>query len=160
MKIEYHSATLISIIGYGFDKAAKEQLPDRIAAVCSKKVKLLQFYTEFFGKDGNYLFQKDGVFYYPLTVVYYGDSWETVWISWTVDMSTNDRKPEYIGVRNIYTELIPFALNYNDRIEFKVCKDEEVDESFKAMIKGKNLYYNLRGHYCMVIYIPPVISGI
>ena len=67
-------------------------------------------------------------------------------------MSANDRKPEYIGVRNIYTELIPFALNYNDRIEFKVCKDEEVDESFKAMIKGKNLYYNLRGHYCMVIY--------
>lgn len=56
MKIEYHSATLISIIGYGFDKAAKEQLPDSIAAVCSKKVKLLQFYTEFFGKDGNYLF--------------------------------------------------------------------------------------------------------
>lgn len=152
MKIEYHSATLISIIEYGFDKAAKEQLPDSIAAVCSKKVKLLQFYTEFFGKDGNYLFQKDGVFYYPLTVVYYGDSWETVWISWTVDMSANDRKPEYIGVRNIYTELIPFALNYNDRIEFKVCKDEEVDESFKAMIKGKNLYYNLRGHYCMVIY--------
>lgn len=105
MKIEYHSATLISIIGYGFDKAAKEQLPDSIAAVCSKKVKLLQFYTEFFGKDGNCLFQKDGVFYYPLTVVYYGDSWETVWISWTVDMSANDRKPEYIGVRNIYTEL-------------------------------------------------------
>lgn len=58
MKIEYHSATLISIIGYGFDKAAKEQLPDRIAAVCSKKVKLLQFYTEFFGKDGNYLFKR------------------------------------------------------------------------------------------------------
>ena len=89
MKIEFYSATINLIIGQGFKDAATEQLPDKISAVCSKKVKLLQFYMEFFGDDGNYLFEKDGVYYYPLTVVYYGDSWETRWISWTVDMEVN-----------------------------------------------------------------------
>ena len=81
MKIEFYSITLCGMIGFGFQKSAEGQLPDKISAVCSKKVKLLQFYTEFFGDDGNYLFEKDGVYYYPLTVVYYGDSWETKWIS-------------------------------------------------------------------------------
>ena len=152
MKIEYHSTTLVSILGYGLDNAFREQLPDKISAVCSKKVKLLQFYTEFFGDDGNYLFEKDGVYYYPLTVVYYGDSWETRWISWTVDMSANQREPEYIGIMNIYPDTIPFALFYNDGIVIKVCKDEDVDEKFKEIIKGKNLYYNLRGHYYTVIH--------
>ena len=151
MKIEYHSTTLVSILGYGLDNAFREQLPDKISAVCSKKVKLLQFYTEFFGDDGNYLFEKDGVYYYPLTVVYYGDSWETRWISWTVDMSANEREFDYAGIENVFIELVPFGLNYNDGIEFNVCSDEYVDEKFKAIIKGKNLYYNLRGHYYMVV---------
>ena len=139
------------MIGFGFQKSAEEQLPDKISAVCSKKVKLLQFYTEFFGDDGNYLFEKDGVYYYPLTVVYYGDSWETKWISWTVDMSANEREFDYAGIENVFIELVPFGLNYNDGIEFNVCSDEYVDEKFKAIIKGKNLYYNLRGHYYMVV---------
>ncbi len=139
------------MIGFGFQKSAEEQLPDKISVVCSKKVKLLQFYTEFFGDDGNYLFEKDGVYYYPLTVVYYGDSWETKWISWTVDMSANEREFDYAGIENVFIELVPFGLNYNDGIEFNVCSDEYVDEKFKAIIKGKNLYYNLRGHYYTVI---------
>lgn len=152
MKIEYYSVTLCGIVGQGFEDAATEQLPDKITAVCDKKIKLLQFYTEFFGKDGNYLFQKDGVYYYPLTVVYYGDSWETVWISWTVDMTANSRKPYYpFKMSNLDPSYVPFSLYYKDGLEFKVCKDEEVDESFKAMIKGKNLYYTLRGHYYMVV---------
>lgn len=46
MKIEYNSAPLTSILGTGLDKAFREQLPDKISAVCSKKVKLLQFYKE------------------------------------------------------------------------------------------------------------------
>ncbi len=120
--------------------------------MCSKKVKLLQFYTVFYGDDGNYLFEKDGVYYYPLTVVYYGDSWETRWISWTVDMSANEREPEHFGIKNIYPESVPFALFYDDGIEINVCKDEEIDEKFKAMIQGKNLYYNHRGHLWTVIY--------
>lgn len=139
------------MIGFGFQKSAEEQLPDKISAVCSKKVKLLQFYTEFFGDDGNYLFEKNGVYYYPLTVVYYGDSWETKWISWTVDMSANEREFDYAGRENVFIELVPFGLNYNDGIEFNVCNDEDIDEKFKAMIKGKNLYYDLRGHYYMVV---------
>ena len=151
MKIEFYSITLCGMIGFGFQKSAEEQLPDKISAVCSKKVKLLQFYTEFFGDDGNYLFEKDGVYYYPLTVVYYGDSWETKWISWTVDMSANEREFDYAGIENVFIELVPFGLNYNDGIEFNVCSDEYVDEKFKAIIKGKNLYYNLRGHYYMVV---------
>ena len=151
MKIEFYSATINLIIGQGFKDAATEQLPDKISPVCSKKVKLLQFYTEFFGDDGNYLFEKDGVYYYPLTVVYYGDSWETKWISWTVDMSANEREFDYAGIENVFIELVPFGLNYNDGIEFNVCSDEYVDEKFKAIIKGKNLYYNLRGHYYMVV---------
>ena len=61
MKIEFYSTTLNGIVGQGFKDVAMEQLPDKISAVCSKKVKLLQFYTEFFGDDGNYLFEKDGV---------------------------------------------------------------------------------------------------
>ena len=152
MKIEYNSAPLTSILGTGLDKAFREQLPDKISAVCSKKVKLLQFYTVFYGDDGNYLFEKDGVYYYPLTVVYYGDSWETRWISWTVDMSANQREPEHFGIKNIYPESVPFALFYDDGIEINVCKDEEIDEKFKAMIQGKNLYYNHRGHLWTVIY--------
>ena len=151
MKVEFYSVTLCGMIGFGYEKSAREQLPDKISAVCSKKVKLLQFYTEFFGEDGNYLFEKDGVYYYPLTVVYYGDSWETKWISWTVDMNANDSELYYAGRENIYMELIPFGLNYNDGIEFNVCKDEEIDKNFREMIKGKNLYYNLRGHYYMVV---------
>lgn len=151
MKIEFYSITLCGMIGFGFQKSAEEQLPDKISVVCSKKVKLLQFYTEFFGDDGNYLFEKDGVYYYPLTVVYYGDSWETKWISWTVDMSANEREFDYAGIENVFIELVPFGLNYNDGIEFNVCSDEYVDEKFKAIIKGKNLYYNLRGHYYMVV---------
>ena len=151
MKIEYNSAPLTSILGTGLDKAFREQLPDKISAVCSKKVKLLQFYTVFYGDDGNYLFEKDGVYYYPLTVVYYGDSWETRWISWTVDMNANDCEPEYVWMENINIALIPFGINYNGGIEFNVCSDEYVDEKFKAIIKGKNLYYNLRGHYYMIV---------
>ena len=61
---------LNDMIGQGFRNAALEQLPDKITEKCSKKVKLLQFYTVFYGKDGKYLFEKDGVYYYPLTVVY------------------------------------------------------------------------------------------
>lgn len=152
MKIEYNSAPLTSILGYGLDKAFHEQLPDKISAVCSKKVKLLQFYTAFYGDDGNYLFEKNEVYYYPLTVVYYGDSWETKWISWTVDMSANDREPEYIGIMNIYPETVPFALYYSDGIEVNVRKDEEIDEKFQEIIKGKNLYYNHRGHFWTVIF--------
>ena len=151
MKIEFYSTTLNGIVGQGFKDVVMEQLPDKISAVCSKKVKLLQFYTEFFGDDGNYLFEKDGVYYYPLTVVYYGDSWETRWISWTVDMNANDCEPEYVWMENINIALIPFGINYNGGIEFNVCSDEYVDEKFKAIIKGKNLYYNLRGHYYMVV---------
>ena len=152
MKIEYHSTTLVSILGYGLDNAFREQLPDKISAVCSKKVKLLQFYTEFFGDDGNYLFEKDGVYYYPLTVVYYGDSWETRWISWTVDMEVNKLKPYYpFRFSNIDLCFVPFSLYYKDELEFHVCSDEDVDEKFKEMINGKNLYYNLRGHYYMVV---------
>ena len=151
MKIEFYSITLCGMIGFGFQKSAEEQLPDKISAVCSKKVKLLQFYTEFFGDDGNYLFEKDGVYYYPLTVVYYGDSWETRWISWTVDMNANDCEPEYVWMENINIALIPFGINYNGGIEFNVCEDKTVDEKFKEVIKGKNLYYNLRGHYYTVI---------
>lgn len=129
-----------------------EQLPDKIAVVCSKKVKLLQFYTEFFGEDGNYLFEKDGVYYYPLTVVYYGDSWETKWISWTVDMEANKLKPYYpFRFSNLDLCFVPFSLYYKDGLEFHICRDEDVDEKFKTMIKGKNLYYNLRGHYCMIV---------
>ena len=70
MKIEFHSVMLNDMIGQGFRNAALEQLPDKITEKCSKKVKLLQFYTVFYGKDGKYLFEKDGVYYYPLTVVY------------------------------------------------------------------------------------------
>ena len=152
MKIEYHSTTLVSILGYGLDNAFREQLPDKISAVCSKKVKLLQFYTEFFGDDGNYLFEKDGVYYYPLTVVYYGDSWETRWISWTVDMEVNKLKPYYpFRFTNLDLYFVPFSLYYIDGLEFNVCNDENIDEKFKAIIKGKNLYYNLRGHYYMVV---------
>ena len=152
MKIEYHSTTLVSILGYGLDNAFREQLPDKISAVCSKKVKLLQFYTEFFGDDGNYLFEKDGVYYYPLTVVYYGDSWETRWISWTVDMEVNKLKPYYpFRFTNLDLYFVPFSLYYIDGLEFNVCNDENIDEKFKAMIKGKNLYYNLRGHYYMIV---------
>ena len=151
MKIEFHSVMLNDMIGQGFRNAALEQLPDKITEKCSKKVKLLQFYTVFYGKDGKYLFEKDGVYYYPLTVVYYGDSWETRWISWTVDMSANEREFDYAGIENVFIELVPFGLNYNDGIEFNVCSDEYVDEKFKAIIKGKNLYYNLRGHYYTVI---------
>ena len=151
MKIEFHSVMLNDMIGQGFRNAALEQLPDKITEKCSKKVKLLQFYNVFYGKDGKYLFEKGGVYYYPLTVVYYGDSWETKWISWTVDMSANEREFDYAGIENVFIELVPFGLNYNDGIEFNVCSDEYVDEKFKAIIKGKNLYYNLRGHYYMVV---------
>ena len=151
MKIEFYSVMLNDMIGQGFRNAALEQLPDKITEKCSKKVKLLQFYTVFYGKDGKYLFEKDGVYYYPLTVVYYGDSWETRWISWTVDMNANDCEPEYVWMENINIALIPFGINYNGGIEFNVCSDEYVDEKFKAIIKGKNLYYNLRGHYYMVV---------
>ena len=152
MKIEFYSATINLIIGQGFKDAATEQLPDKISAVCSKKVKLLQFYTEFFGDDGNYLFEKDGVYYYPLTVVYYGDSWETKWISWTVDMEVNKLKPYYpFRFSNIDLCFVPFSLYYKDELEFHVCSDEDVDEKFKEMINGKNLYYNLRGHYYMIV---------
>ena len=143
---------LNDMIGQGFRNAALEQLPDKITEKCSKKVKLLQFYTVFYGKDGKYLFEKDGVYYYPLTVVYYGDSWETRWISWTVDMSANEREPEHFGIKNIYPESVPFALFYDDGIEINVCKDEEIDEQFKGIIQGKNLYYNHRGHLWTVIY--------
>ena len=152
MKIEFYSATINLIIGQGFKDAATEQLPDKISPVCSKKVKLLQFYTEFFGDDGNYLFEKDGVYYYPLTVVYYGDSWETKWISWTVDMEVNKLKPYYpFRFSNIDLCFVPFSLYYKDELEFYVCSDEDVDEKFKEMINGKNLYYNLRGHYYMIV---------
>ena len=152
MKIEFYSATINLIIGQGFKDAATEQLPDKISAVCSKKVKLLQFYMEFFGDDGNYLFEKDGVYYYPLTVVYYGDSWETRWISWTVDMEVNKLKPYYpFRFTNLDLYFVPFSLYYIDGLEFNVCDDENIDEKFKAMIKGKNLYYNLRGHYYMIV---------
>ena len=152
MKIEFYSATINLIIGQGFKDAATEQLPDKISAVCSKKVKLLQFYTEFFGDDGNYLFEKDGVYYYPLTVVYYGDSWETKWISWTVDMEVNKLKPYYpFRFSNIDLCFVPFSLYYKDELEFHVCSDVDVDEKFKEMINGKNLYYNLRGHYYMIV---------
>ena len=140
------------MIGFGFQKSAEEQLPDKISAVCSKKVKLLQFYTEFFGDDGNYLFEKDGVYYYPLTVVYYGDSWETRWISWTVNTEVNNLKPYYpFRFTNLDLYFVPFSLYYIDGLEFNVCNDENIDEKFKAMIKGKNLYYNLRGHYYMIV---------
>ena len=151
MKIEFYSVMLNDMIGQGFRNAALEQLPDKITEKCSKKVKLLRFYTVFYGKDGKYLFEKDGVYYYPLTVVYYGDSWETRWISWTVDMNANDREPEYVWMENINIALIPFGINYNGGIEFNVCEDKTVDEKFKEVIKGKNLYYNLRGHYYTVI---------
>ena len=152
MKIEFYSITLCGMIGFGFQKSAEEQLPDKISVVCSKKVKLLQFYTEFFGDDGNYLFEKDGVYYYPLTVVYYGDSWETKWISWTVDMEVNKLKPYYpFRFSNIDLCFVPFSLYYKDELEFHVCSDEDVDEKFKEMINGKNLYYNLRGHYYMIV---------
>ena len=152
MKIEFYSITLCGMIGFGFQKSAEEQLPDKISAVCSKKVKLLQFYTEFFGDDGNYLFEKDGVYYYPLTVVYYGDSWETRWISWTVNTEVNNLKPYYpFRFTNLDLYFVPFSLYYIDGLEFNVCNDENIDEKFKAMIKGKNLYYNLRGHYYMIV---------
>ena len=85
----------------------------------------------FYGDDGNYLFEKDGVYYYPLTVVYYGDSWETRWISWTVDMNANDCEPEYVWMENINIALIPFGINYNGGIEFHVCEDKTVDEKLK-----------------------------
>ena len=140
------------IIGQGFKDAATEQLPDKLGAICSKKVKLLQFYTEFFGDDGSYLFEKDGVYYYPLTVVYYGDSWETRWISWTVDMEANKLKPYYpFRFSNLDLCFVPFSLYYKDGLEFHICSDEEVDEKFKEMIKGKNLYYNSRGHFYMAV---------
>ena len=153
MKIEFYSTTLNGIVGQGFKDVAMEQLPDKISAVCSKKVKLLQFYTEFFGDDGNYLFEKDGVYYYPLTVVYYGDSWETRWISWTVNTEVNNLKPYYpFRFTNLDLYFVPFSLYYIDGLEFNVCNDENIDEKFKAMIKGKNLYYNLRGHYYVVVF--------
>ena len=152
MKIEFYSTTLNGIVGQGFKDVVMEQLPDKISAVCSKKVKLLQFYTEFFGDDGNYLFEKDGVYYYPLTVVYYGDSWETRWISWTVNTEVNNLKPYYpFRFTNLDLYFVPFSLYYIDGLEFNVCDYENIDEKFKAMIKGKNLYYNLRGHYYMIV---------
>lgn len=152
MKIEFYSATMNLIIGQGFKDAATEQLPDKLGEICSKKVKLLQFYTEFFGDDGSYLFEKDGVYYYPLTVVYYGDSWETRWISWTVDMEANKLKPYYpFRFSNLDLCFVPFSLYYKDGLEFHICSDEEVDEKFKEMIKGKNLYYNSRGHFYMAV---------
>lgn len=152
MKIEFYSVMLNDMIGQGFRNAALEQLPDKITEKCSKKVKLLQFYTVFYGKDGKYLFEKDGVYYYPLTVVYYGDSWETRWISWTVNTEVNNLKPYYpFRFTNLDLYFVPFSLYYIDGLEFNVCDDENIDEKFKAMIKGKNLYYNLRGHYYMIV---------
>lgn len=123
------------------------QLPEKIAAVHSKKVKYLHFYSDFYEKDGSYPFRKGNTFYYPLTLVHYNETWETQWISWTVDMAANE-KPlahPYICSENVDFSRLPFGINYP--IEIVVNNNDDVDEAFKAKIKGKTLYYNMRKHF-------------
>ena len=57
MKIEYHSTVIEIIKGDGWRKAIEDQLPV-LFKDDEDKISLLQFYSAFCDKDGNYLFNK------------------------------------------------------------------------------------------------------
>lgn len=151
MKIEYHSTVIEIIKGDGWRKAMESQLPV-LFKDDEDKISLLQFYSAFCDKDGNYLFNKGNAYYYPLTVVYKNNKWETRWISWDVDLSQNDKPREYPlwTECNVYVDYIPYCLYYND-ITISLCDDKDIEPSWKEMLLNKDLFWSRRGHILPVI---------
>ncbi len=137
MKIEYyHSAFHVYNNGY-FRKCAEEQIPKLILDKYKKKVYKIQFYNDFYFKDGGYLFVEGRYSYYPLTVVFYNRKWEVAWIRWKTKPPIKHFR---FDIDYIYPAMLP-----EEGVVYELCN--EVPERFKEYIKGKNLYgacpYNL-----------------
>ena len=112
-----------------FFECAKNQLPKMVKEYYKdKKVKRIQFYSDFYDFNGEYPYIKNNLVFYPLTIIFYNNSYDVLWINWTC----SGRKIEEL-------HKLPFCPL--EDIIFNICKDEDVETQFKDDIKGKKLVY-------------------
>ncbi len=112
-------------LGGEIAQACSEQLSEQIAKRCGAAVSRLQMFSCFIEPGVRYPFMKGTIAYYPLTVIYKNENWETLWVEW--------------DTKNIPTKHSAFSPYVFDgaEIEIKIC--EEVDPCFWHQIQGKNL---------------------
>lgn len=123
MKIDIHSTVMGWVTSPCFYESAKENLPKLVENYYkNKKVKRIQFYSDFYNTDGNYPYIKNDLVHYPLTIIFYNNCYEVLWVSWN-----------YLGRKKEEIHKFPFTVFEN--ITFMLCDDVESD--FKNSIKGK-----------------------
>ena len=150
MKVDIHSTYVGHAMTPDFYKSVTAQLPSLIAPLFERKISKLQFYDTFFNKDGSYPFLDADTVYYPLSVLFYNRTWDTVWISW----------PRRADVEKYLAQWGPYG-TFSD-IAFSVAP--KVDERFSQAIKGKNLCWFSKKdmpspEIGMIDVPPPTIKG-
>ena len=126
MKVFTHSASLAYLLSTEMFNVLNDTIFPLAEKRYGKRISYIELYSDFFNKDESYMFYKDGVYYYPLTIVFRKNIHDILWIEWTFDMG-----------KQKYKSRLPFLVTTPD---VKIC--ESVPEEFENAIKSMNLYYD------------------